>query len=189
MAKRTVSADARASLDRQLIFADSAPDYHKRVIAKTLAKLLAEHAIPDDEIGLIRRFVDCIFAGALPPTDVLVDVAEKFSVYLERAGDLTLDQAFSLQSKQRIGHPLKNLAKKQQRAQIIYFMAMKRLSAEVQGVELSIEKAASEVINEFGLDESEDTLTKAYSQAKPEEPLREAFSTIQSVQDDLQRKK
>ncbi len=92
---------------------------------------------------------------------------------------MTLDQAFSLQSRQRIGHPLKNLAKQQRRAQIIYFMALKRLSAEAQGVDLSIERAASEVINEFGLDESEDTLTKAYSQAKPEEPLRAAFTTIQ----------
>lgn len=139
----------------------------------------AENQDADDHIGVIRQFVALVDKGITPPPHILASVAAGFRVYLDGSGGKSLDQAFCLKPKQRIGHPLAHRAEKEKRGQIAYVMWCLRREAELRGELLSIENAASAVINRFNLRYQEDTLKKDYIEMRADDIFGQAAEVMQ----------
>jgi len=61
-----------------------------------------------DTFKAMRGFRDCVFQGVTPPPELLFTIAESINKYLkDKSGTLTLDEAFKLRSKPRIGNAVK----------------------------------------------------------------------------------
>ena len=156
--------DPNERLKREYGYLEQARTLFKQAGDEVLAQLaFAENQDSSDAIGVIRQYVTLIEKGITPPPSVLNSVATAFRRYLDAAGAKSLDHAFELMPKQRAGHPLTHLAEKERRGQIAYSMWCQRRKAKLRGKSISIEKAASAVINEYSLPYDESTLTKNYS--------------------------
>ena len=122
-------------------------------LATDLKKLVRADAKSDPgPIPLLQEFRDDICEGKLPSAHVLILVAERFGKYLDAGGDLTLDEAFDLKSKQKSGPPLVRDRKNTERLEILLWIYLRRLDARSNGKGLSIDNAASEAVNHFNLD-------------------------------------
>lgn len=182
-----VSEEARASLSRQQIALELAPQFAADWQQHALLKAFAEFSIQGDSIDAVRQFTSCVYGGVTPPPNILIAIAEAFSMYLDSAGKSTLDAAFALQPRQGAGSPLKSRMRKEERGAILYKMWQLRFASEAEGgKKMSIPTAAGMLINQLDLDESEDTLSKAYSEANADEVFGNAH---QIVQETLNRKK
>jgi hypothetical protein len=87
----------------------------------------------DDPIDAICRFVSMVYLGVTPTPDILVAIAERMKRYLDGNGALSLDEAFGLKRKQRVGHPLKQRSQDERRGRIIYLMWCLRYKAKSEG--------------------------------------------------------
>lgn len=176
-----VPEDSFAMLTREATVRELVPEFseNKRKIA--IYVLLAEHS-GTDMLQAVTSFSRCVFAGVTPPPSLLAKVAEAFNGYLKARGQLTLDRAFDLQTKQKVGNPFKHRAAQARRGQILHDMWALRKEREAKGEPLSILKAASEVINRLSLSDEEDALTRDYSRLK----IQEIFDRAEEALHDLQ---
>jgi hypothetical protein len=176
-----VSEEARASLSRQQIALELAPQFAADWQQHVLLKAFAEFSIRGDSIDTIRQFTSCVYGGVMPPPNILIALAEAFSTYLDGAGASTLDAAFALQARQKIGNPLKNRMHKEERATVLFKMWQLRHASEAAGKKISILDAAGLLINELNLEESEDTLSKAYSEANFDEVIGKSQQIVEET--------
>ena len=160
--KRIVSDEAKSTLVRVATLIDAVPKTSKPTIQKILAITFAENT-EGDPLDVVQAFTNCVFNGITPPPNLLVQVAEKFSKYLD-SGDISLDYAFDLQKKQRSGHPISQRTDKLKRLRLLCCMRYERVIAKNNGRELSIRKATEIVINKYcGPDYPFEALLKDYS--------------------------
>lgn len=148
----------------------------------------AENQEANDAIGVIRQFVALVDTGITPPPHILAAVSSRFRGYKEANGGLSLDEAFGLSRKQRIGHPLKHRAEVEKRGKIIHLMWILRQEKMLSGNDISIEDAAGEIINLYGLDLSEDTLKKAYIKKNADKIFGDFYATLRDVFSDSKGK-
>ncbi|MBT9097206.1 hypothetical protein KFZ76_05720 [Methylovulum psychrotolerans] len=182
MTKKKVEDEAFAMLTREATIRDMVPEYAENKIKKGVAILFAELS-GDKPLDILRSFSDCVFSGATPPPNVLVFIAECLTSYFDNEGKITLDKAFNLQSRQRIGHPLKDQQAKHKRGRILYYMWQLRKQAETENRTLSIFKAAGETINTLGLtDVSEYSLEKSYTEIDADEIFDNLFNEMLEFQ-------
>lgn len=159
---RKVKIEALSMLAVEATVRDIVPECREKRLKKGIEVSFAENS-GDKPLDVLRAFSSCIFAGVTPPPRVLVFVAECLASYFDNTGGITLDEAFNLQSRQRIGHPLKQQQSQHKRGRILYYMWQLRKQAEYENRTLSIENAAGEAINNLGLtDVTEDSLKKSY---------------------------
>lgn len=175
---RKVEKNAFAMLTREATVRDIVPEQLENKMKKAVAVSLAENS-GDKPLYVLQSFSNCVFSGATPPPNVLVFVAEGLASYFDNAGELTLDEAFNLQAKQRIGHPLRQQQAKHKRGRVLYYMWRLRRQAEQENRTLSIERAAGEAINTLDLtDVSEDSLSKSYSEIDADELFGNAYNAF-----------
>ena len=153
------------------------PELHANRLDKGIQIVLAENASAPLEV--IKSFQNCVYAGVTPPANVLINIAENIAHYFESNGNISLDRAFNLHSKPKVGHPLNHQKTKNYRGAVLHLMYQKRKLAETEGKNISIETAASEVINEFNLADSEDALCRAYSVANIDEVFNKAYEATE----------
>ena len=135
----------------------------------------------DDSIDAIRQFTLLIEKGITPPATILNSLAIRFKQYLNRVPFVSLDVAFNLKSKQGVGHPLNHRLDLEERGRFIYFMWDLRHQAKMRNEKLSIESAASTVINMFDLSVSESVLEKNYVDMKADDIFGKAHQTLLEV--------
>ena len=133
-----------------------------RPVEDYLQLAFADNANLNDSVDVIRQFTLLIEKGITPPASILSAVAKSFRNYLDIEPHDSLDAAFNLNKKQRIGHPLAYRAVCEERGRIFYFMWYLRHDGKLKGKEPSIEEVAGIVINEWSLDLTEDVLKKDY---------------------------
>ena len=144
---------------------------------------LAENVKTDDAIDVIRQFTLLVKAGITPPPNILVAVALSFGKYISASGELSLDVAFNLKPKQRVGHPLTHRKEKEERGRICYLMWCLRHSAKLNGETLSIEDAAGKVINQLDQTElSEDVLKKDYIKIRADEIFDGVIKILEEIE-------
>ena len=74
----------------------------------------------------VEHCSQALLSGALPSPETLLFVAIGLDRYVEAKGDLTLDEAFELRSKRKIGNPSKQRATKNTRLSLLWDMAQQR---------------------------------------------------------------
>jgi hypothetical protein len=147
-------------------------ELHRVDAARTLygtghpQQAFADHQDPSDTIGVIQQYVSMIDKGLIPSAPILAALWHGFASYLASSGNQTLDYAFGLTVKQRVGHPLTHRLATEQRANEIHYMWNLRHKARLAGKKLSIPAAAGITINELGLSVSESALAKSYKAFK-----------------------
>ena len=99
-------------------------------------------------------------SGALPEAETLCFVALSLDKYIRGEGKLSLDEAFGLKSKPKIGNPAKQYAHKNSINGRLFEMAWLRATEEI-----SIEQAALRVWDELDSTDA-GTLTRQYSRGK-----------------------
>ncbi len=118
-------------------------------------------------ITFMRYFRDSVCSGATPSAAVLIHVAECFDKYLnDDSGMLSLDEAFKLSHRPRLGNPIKQEQWLQNKMTILLAMWLQRKINELKGNKLSIENAAGIIIDKWNLDEDAESLKKAYIKSK-----------------------
>lgn len=108
-------------------------------------------------LDLMKVFRDSIFLGVTPPAVILIYLAQFFDRYLKDSGTLSLDEAFKLKGRNKIGHPLKIRQQEQHEAAIFFGITILRKLKS-----LSIEAAAGEIIDSWGIEAHETVLKKKY---------------------------
>ena len=137
------------------------------------------NAPPTDEpIAVLASFANCVYAGVPPPALTLIVIAEWINAYLFSKGALSLDEAFHLKSIQKSGHPVKARTRQAQLNQWALLMYQLRKHYQQLGQILSIEAAASAVINKLSLRETEDTLIKHYTKNRIEQQFDRLAETL-----------
>ncbi len=110
-----------------LLVADK--DYRSRY--DRIGAAATENAWDDQEdkpnpVQVLESFRTTITAGVIPDTNTLIFVAKCFAVYLEGKGKVSLDVAFGMPSKQRVGNPAQHKAKLDDEGQYLFRMAVYR---------------------------------------------------------------
>jgi hypothetical protein len=118
---------------------------------------IEKNTLDNSSADFIKMFRDCIFLGLTPPAMALVRIAEAFDSYLKDASTLSLDEAFRLKGKPRIGHPLKVKKHDQQKASMFFAISILRKLKN-----LSIMDAAGELINLWDIEAEDEALKKDY---------------------------
>lgn len=152
-----------------------------RPIEDYLQLAFAENTKLDDSIDVIRQFTLLVEKGITPPASILNTLAIRFRKYLKTGPFVSLDAAFNLKRKQSVGHPLDHRLAIEKRGVVIYFMWDLRHQAILNGKKLSIESAAGEAINKYGLNVSESVLEKNYVDLKADEVFGKAFEVLTHV--------
>lgn len=174
-----ISEDAVDRLLLEQHWLDASRTHFKAKDSDYLQLVFADNANPDDSIDVIRQFTLCIKQGVTPPAKLLIAVANRFDKYLNAKPAESLDTSFDLRPKQRVGHPLKHRATKEERGRIVYFMYCLRRSEKLNGNDLSIENAAGRAINQLGLlDLTEDALKKDYLTMNADEIFDRAIDAL-----------
>ena len=153
-----------------------------RPIEDYLQLAFAENANLNDSVDVIRQFTLLIEKGITPPASILSAVAKSFRNYLDIEPHDSLDTAFNLNKKQRIGHPLAYRAVREQRGRIFYLMWCLRHDGKLKGKEPSIEEVAGVVINKLSLDLTEDVLKKDYISKQADSIFDGAFEALRSLE-------
>ncbi len=91
-----------------------------------------------DPIESIEQFRIAVTNGVVPSPNILIFVCNCFAKYLEANGRLSLDEAFRMKSKQRVGNPAQQ--RNDRRIKEEYLFRMSQFRAEHP--EASIETAA-----------------------------------------------
>ena len=152
-----------------------------RPIEDYLQLAFAENANLNDSVDVIRQFTLLIEKGITPPASILSAVAKSFRNYLDIEPHDSLDTAFNLNKKQRIGHPLAYRAVREQRGRIFYLMWGLRHDGKLKGKEPSIEEVAGIVINKLSLDLTEDVLKKDYISKQADSIFNRGLEIMQSL--------
>jgi hypothetical protein len=173
---KLVTEESKASLVRESVARDLMPELKANRLNKGIQIVFAENA--NTPLELIKAFQNCVYAGVTPPANVLIKMAENIARYFEGNGNIDFDRAFELHSKQKVGHPLNYQKIKQKRGEILHLIYQKRKLAETEGKSISIETAASVVINEYNLSDSEDALCKAYSTLDIDTVFNRAYEVV-----------
>src|SRR5262249_1299621 len=92
------------------------PEYQKRCEPTGVAATRNQFNDPDrafdpNDLTWMEGFHSALRNGVFPDVTALVYVANAFRTYVDAAGELSLDEAFGLKSRQRKGNPSKQLAK------------------------------------------------------------------------------
>lgn len=141
---------------------ENRPELQRQKLDDMVLLALAESA--NEPLAVIQMFTMLTEAGITPSANVLSCLSQYFRSYLNGNGGVSLDHAFGLKPKQRVGHPISHQRSRHERGRLVYMMWCKRKEASDRGNVLSILNAAGQVINELNLlDISEDTLEKEYS--------------------------
>lgn len=146
-----------------------------------LQEAFASHQSETDTVGVIRQYVTIIEKGLTPPVNILAAVWEGFASYLAARGNQSLDYAFGLHSKQRVGHPLEHRAATEQRGLEIYYMWMLRHRARKDGKRLGLTRAAEITINDLKLSVSESALEKSYKAQKADITFDRAVEIVEEL--------
>lgn len=169
-------------LYREAQVMDTAPELWENNNRHEMGKALLAAEWGDKPLNVLRSFSTLVFGGTTPPPNMLVFIAERLKAYLEGDGEITLDEAFNLQSKQRIGHPLKHNKNQEKRMRILYSMFELRNKAKRENRKLSIESAASEALNVLGItDVNEDSLVKNYIELEIEKMFEMKFKIRKEI--------
>lgn len=158
-----LSSDALRRLTLEQVWLENGPERKTADNALKAQSLISSHVTLDDSIDAIRHYVVCVTKGITPAAAILAHIGVSLRRYLDAEGALSLDQAFGLENRQRVGHPLPRRIESDRRSQAAYAMWQLRDEAAAKGESLSIEAAAGQVINALGLTLSEETLRKHYS--------------------------
>lgn len=170
----SISQEAMQSLELEETWLDKRPkdaSEISRFMHVEMAKLA------DGNLEAIQSFVQLIKMGITPPSNVLLILAEGFADYLERE-TISLDEAFDLKKKQRVGHPIKHQRAQHERRHLLYAMWCLRKQNQNKGVALSIEDAAGEIINRLGADVEQEMLKTEYIRAKTQDILDGAYNAL-----------
>lgn len=133
----------------------------------------------DNSIEVIRQFTLLVERGITPPASILNALAIRFRSYLKIKPPDSLDAAFNLKRKQRVGHPLTHrLADEERLKEFFYHMWRIRQQLKKGNKKFSIEEAASQVILLYNLSISESVLQKKYSELKIDAIFEEALVTL-----------
>ena len=79
-------------------------------------------------IEYMELYVRAVFAGIYPSPKALLRIAFGLNKFIAAKGDLTLEDAFELKSKQRIGNPSAQLARERFKNNYLFEMAAYRAS-------------------------------------------------------------
>lgn len=141
-------------------------EYEGRISATDVA--FADILTHDDALNIIRLYRCFIRLGLMPPDNLLLAIDGYFGAYLEANGDKSLDKAFGLTNKPRIGHPLKYRKGVKARNDAACFIMWYDLeTARLQGKPpLTNTKAAENVIDEFSLTLEAESLASYYQKNK-----------------------
>ena len=110
----------------------------------------------------IKVISDMVFAGITPPADVLIPIAEYFAKYRAPSSTMTLDECFKLKHKPKIGNPIKQQEWIENKAAVLMAIGVLRKIFELKGKKLSIENAATMVIEKWNLEADAEALKKGY---------------------------
>lgn len=152
-----------------------------RPIEDYLQLAFAENTKLDDSIDVIRQFTLLVEKGITPSASILNALAIRFRHYLKTELFVSLDAAFNLKRKQSVGHPLDHRLAREERGRVIHFMWCLRYQAKLNDENLSIESAAGEAINKFGLKVSESVLEKNYVDMKADDIFGQALEAMAGV--------
>ena len=116
-----------------------------------------------DPVELFKAFHASIAAGIFPHPHVLAFIATRLSYYLQKCGDVTLDQAFGLESVQKAGNP----AKRDATAQAQYKYCWEMFEMLRQNPKLTRENVAEKVRENLGIDQPDvERMVKIYARWK-----------------------
>ncbi len=170
----SISREAVRSLELEETWLDKRPK-DAREISRFMHVEMAK--LVDSSLDAIQSFTQLIKNGITPPSNVLLILAERFADYLERE-TISLDEAFCLKKKQRVGHPIKHQKAQQKRKHLLYAIWCLRKQNQNKGVALSIEDAAGEIINRLGADVEQEMLKTEYIRAKTQDILDGAYNAL-----------
>jgi hypothetical protein len=177
MAKEeSVSENSVKMLAREATILSAAPEsednFNYKQISRSFADLAGEAPLDN-----LSAFQDCIFSGATPPPKVLIFIAERIQKYLLADGNISLDRAFNLGKKPKVGHPLEWANAKKERGRI-HWMIYRKCRDE----DISIQKSAKAVhaaLEIKGI--APESLAKEYSDQK----MHKIFSDYEAVLEQL----
>lgn len=107
------------------------------------------HLGEQDPVGVLTRFRSAVAGGVFPDIGALLFVANRFAAYLEKKGELTLDEVFNLKPKKRVGSPLQRQEKKREEEDFLFRMAAHR----AKNPRASLAQAAEAVCTEHEKDD------------------------------------
>lgn len=112
---------------------------------------------PASRLTNIKLFTSYLAVGVYPPSEVLFNIAASFAEYLDN--DQSLESAFGVVAKQKVGTPVKEEQDKRLRQDVLFRMAVYRVEDE----NLTIEEAAERVCYKLGVDKPEpETFARHY---------------------------
>jgi hypothetical protein len=180
--RNDISPEAWERLLIQQRWLEARPEFLAVKDQQKLQLMLAEGTPSNDTIGVIRQFSLLVDNGITPPAHILVAVAKGFREYLKSESLASLDVAFHLKPKQRVGHPLKHRKERETRARILYQIWCLRREAKSNGEKLSIENAAGKIINLLErTDLTEDGLKKDYIAMDIDSIFDEAMDVLDEI--------
>ncbi len=141
----------------------------------------AENSNIGDSINVFRQFTLLVEKGITPPVNLLTSLATGFRRYLDAKPKVSLDAAFNLKSKQRVGHALDHRLAIEERGQIIHYMWFLRHQAKLKNESLSILNAAGEAITKFNLTLDESVLEKNYVDMKAGDIFDNCYEVLDKV--------
>lgn len=83
-------------------------------------------AAPPEPIDVIEDFRYSVHNGLMPNPNALIFVANCIAAYLESKGKISLDEAFGMKSKQRVGNPAQHREKQSQDDEFLSRMSQYR---------------------------------------------------------------
>lgn len=114
-------------------------------------------------IDFMKQYRDSVFLGITPSAMILMRIAEYFDRYLsDDSGKLSLDEAFKLKHRPKIGSPIKQKKWLLNKASIATGMWIQKTISKLKGDEISILEAAGIIINKWNLPADEESLKKEY---------------------------
>jgi len=114
----------------------------------------------DSPLSRLEYFEAALLMGALPDADTMFFVGDAIYKYVDGKGAISLDQAFGLKSKQKVGNPSKQRATSQQLGNLLYAMACYR----VDNPGATLADAAEDIASRFGIGKPDcETLVRYYS--------------------------
>jgi len=111
-----------------------------------------------EPIEYVDYCAQALLMGALPNAETLLTIAIAMNRYVDAEGRLTLDEAFGLVSRHKIGNPSKQRAMRNKRLSLLFDIAM-LLAANP---DLSMEEAASQVAVDDPTGNLAETLMRDY---------------------------
>ena len=169
--------DALGRLTRQHTALELAPAFVRTRKENILASLISGLAC-GDALDQLEAFRALIYEGLIPPPSILIPIAEALDDHFKANGALSLDAAFELKPKQKLGHPISAKENKTERGRIHNDMWLIRKSEQLVGRTVSIEEAAGRVINNRNLAISEDALKKSYINSDVDRVLDRAADAL-----------